>query len=88
MQIRLIPVKERAWVEKSNCLNLDPEIFYPTDGASTAVAKAICRTCPVRAECLEYALTNGERFGVWGGRSERDRRKMRRARRDAEKAIA
>jgi WhiB family redox-sensing transcriptional regulator len=67
---------EEWWQELSLCAQTDPEIFFPEKGGSTNLAKMICSQCVVRAECLDYALTRGERFGVWGGLSERERRLM------------
>lgn len=67
------------WAEHAKCLHADPEIFFPEKGGSTREAKRLCAECDVRAECLEYALDNDERFGVWGGLSERERRKLRRS---------
>lgn len=64
----------------ANCHDRDPDLFFPDRGAATAPAKAICHNCQVREECLEFALTNGERFGIWGGTSERERRRIRRRR--------
>lgn len=58
------------------CAETDPEIFYPEQGASTAPAKMICGRCEVKSECLDYAIERGEKFGVWGGLSERERRKL------------
>ena len=52
--------EERRWQEQANCLGVDPDLFFPERGASTKEAKAVCRGCEVRAECLEYALTHGE----------------------------
>ncbi|MBN9325765.1 MAG: WhiB family transcriptional regulator, partial [Cellulomonas sp.] len=52
--------------------------FFPEKGGSTREAKKVCTQCEVRAECLEYALANDERFGIWGGLSERERRKLKR----------
>jgi WhiB family redox-sensing transcriptional regulator len=65
---------ERGWQDQANCLGVDPDLFFPERGASTRV---------VRGECLEYALVNGEKFGIWGGLSERERRRLRRARAQA-----
>ena len=70
----------RAWQSRANCMGVDPELFFPERGASTREAKEVCRGCTVRNDCLEYALANGEKFGIWGGLSERERRKVRRAR--------
>jgi WhiB family redox-sensing transcriptional regulator len=71
---------ERRWQEQANCLGVDPDLFFPERGASTREAKSVCRGCEVRAECLEYALRHGEKFGIWGGLSERERRRVRRQR--------
>lgn len=68
------------WVEDALCAQTDPDAFYPEKGGSTRHAKAICATCPVVAECLDYALTAGERHGIWGGKSERERRSLARQR--------
>jgi WhiB family redox-sensing transcriptional regulator len=66
-----------AWQSDSLCAQTDPEAFFPEKGGSTRDAKKICATCEVKAQCLEYALANDERFGIWGGLSERERRKLR-----------
>ena len=71
---------ELSWQERSLCAQTDPEAFFPEKGGSTREAKKVCVGCEVRAECLEYALANDERFGIWGGLSERERRRLRRAR--------
>lgn len=73
-------VEERSWQRQANCMGVDPDLFFPERGASTREAKEVCRGCVVREDCLEYALTNGEKFGIWGGLSERERRRIRRAR--------
>jgi WhiB family redox-sensing transcriptional regulator len=70
----------QRWQERANCLGVDPDLFFPERGASTREAKAVCRGCEVRGECLEYALAHGEKFGIWGGLSERERRRVRRQR--------
>jgi WhiB family redox-sensing transcriptional regulator len=67
-----------AWQADALCAQTDPESFFPEKGGSTRDAKKICTSCEVRGECLEYALSNDERFGIWGGLSERERRKLRR----------
>jgi len=67
-----------AWQADALCAQTDPEAFFPEKGGSTRDAKRICAACEVRAECLEYALANDERFGIWGGLSERERRRLRR----------
>lgn len=70
------------WQIYGNCIGLDSSLFFPErgDAASTRRARAICRVCVVRECCLEHALVNGEKFGVWGGTSERERKKIREAR--------
>nr|WP_255426791.1 WhiB family transcriptional regulator [Pseudonocardia sp. C8] len=67
------------WQERALCAQTDPEAFFPEKGGSTREAKRICAGCEVRAECLDYALAQDERFGIWGGLSERERRRLRRA---------
>ena len=70
--------EEQDWQERALCAQTDPEAFFPEKGGSTREAKRICAGCDVRAECLEYALAHDERFGIWGGLSERERRRLRR----------
>ena len=72
--------QERGWHDQASCLGVDPDLFFPERGASTREAKEVCKGCVVRGECLEYALANGEKFGIWGGLSERERRRLRRQR--------
>jgi len=69
-----------AWQRKANCLGVDPDLFFPERGGSTREAKEVCRGCVVREECLEYAIEANEKFGIWGGLSERERRALRRQR--------
>ena len=80
----LIVVEENSitegWQDFANCLGVDPDLFFPERGASTREAKEVCRGCVVREDCLEYALQNSEKFGIWGGMSERERRRIRRQR--------
>ncbi len=71
---------DTSWQEFSNCLGVDPDLFFPERGASTREAKEVCRGCVVKDDCLEFALANGEKFGIWGGMSERERRRIRRQR--------
>ncbi len=71
---------DMSWQKRANCMGVDPELFYPERGASTKEAKSVCKGCVVRDECLEYAIITGEKFGIWGGMSERERRRIRRAR--------
>ena len=72
--------EERSWQTQANCMGVDPDLFFPERGASTREAKEVCRGCVVSDDCLESALANGEKFGIWGGMSERERRRLRRAR--------
>jgi WhiB family redox-sensing transcriptional regulator len=83
-----IEAEERSWQDYANCLGVDPDLFFPERGASTREAKEVCRGCVVREDCLEYALQNGEKFGIWGGMSERERRRIRRQRALARAAAA
>jgi WhiB family redox-sensing transcriptional regulator len=64
------------WMDEGVCAQSDPDAFYPERGHSATAAKELCLGCPVRVRCLEYALANQERFGVWGGLSERERRAL------------
>jgi WhiB family redox-sensing transcriptional regulator len=68
-----------GWPERALCAQTGPEPFFPEAGGSTRDAKRICGACEGRVECLEYALVHDERFGVWGGLSEKERRRLRRA---------
>ena len=69
---------EQSWQDRALCAQTDPEAFFPEKGGSTREAKRVCRSCDVRSECLEYALGHDERFGIWGGLSERERRRLKR----------
>ena len=66
-----------AWQADAVCAQTDPEAFFPEKGGSTRDAKRICAGCDVKAQCLDYAIKNDERFGIWGGLSERERRKLK-----------
>jgi WhiB family redox-sensing transcriptional regulator len=72
-----------AFMAFGACRGTDPDVFFPDRGESLEPAKRVCAECVVRDECLEHALAHGERFGVWGGTSERERRRIRRQRRTA-----
>lgn len=74
---------EAGWMDYALCVGLDPELFFTERGDNWTMedAKAICRACTVREECLEYALVEGIKYGIWGGLSERERRPIRRQRR-------
>ena len=73
-----LSMADDEWRRDALCAETDPEAFFPEKGGSTREAKRVCTGCSVRAECLEAALTNDERFGIWGGLSERERRKLKR----------
>jgi WhiB family redox-sensing transcriptional regulator len=74
-------MRNQAWRQRAACRGVDPDIFYPVSEEDAEEAKAICFACPVHGPCLEYALANRERDGVWGGATERERRRMVRQRR-------
>jgi WhiB family redox-sensing transcriptional regulator len=79
MHIEVTSEPQANWQDQANCLGVDPDLFFPERGASTREAKEVCRGCVVRLDCLEYALVNGEKFGIWGGLSERERRRLKKA---------
>ncbi len=74
------PYQPPEWFGDALCAEVDPALFFPKKGGSTRDAMGICGRCEVRETCLEYALDHGERHGIWGGKSERDRRKIERLR--------
>lgn len=65
-----------TWRDLALCAQTDPEVFFPEKGGTTTDAKALCWTCPVQGDCLLDAVERGERYGVWGGLSERERRPL------------
>jgi len=67
---------ETSWIAMARCRDLAPEVFFPSDGPGVEVAKRYCAECLVKRLCLEYALENGIYHGVWGGTSERERRRI------------
>lgn len=75
----LFAPRTEAWMADALCAQVDPELWYPEKGGSTGEAKRICRACPVVEQCLAYALSRDDRFGIWGGTSERERRKLKKA---------
>lgn len=64
-----------------SCRSVAPEVFFPSDGVGVDAARRICEGCPVKEPCLEYALVHRVEHGVWGGASERERRRIARRRR-------
>jgi WhiB family redox-sensing transcriptional regulator len=80
------------WFQEAICIGKDPELFFPIGSTGPAAiqaekAKAVCVGCPVREECLDWALTTGQDAGVWGGLSEEERRALTRARRRERLAV-
>lgn len=71
------------WQDYAECKGTNTNLFFPERGTGSDEAKAVCSTCPVRLQCLQYALDNGETFGIWGGLSERQRRRVRKQRMEA-----
>ncbi len=69
------------WMAQGKCRDMDPAVFFPSDGIGVQAAQRICAECPVKAECLEFALADRVDHGVWGGTSERERRRILRTRR-------
>lgn len=70
-----------SWRNRAACQGLDPETFYPAEDDDAGLAKEICGQCPVQEPCLEHALSVREKDGVWGGYTERERRRLIRQRR-------
>jgi len=75
---------EADWMDRGRCREMSPSVFFPNDGTGVQVAQRICATCDVREPCLQYALENHVDHGVWGGTSERERRRILRRKRVAE----
>ncbi len=73
---------DTIWMAEGNCAQEKPTVFFPSDGVGVEVARRICATCPVKEPCLEYALEQRIDHGVWGGCSERERRRILKRRRD------
>jgi WhiB family redox-sensing transcriptional regulator len=72
---------DNEWMARGICRDHPPEVFFPSDGVGVEVAKRLCATCPVKSECLDYALEHRVDHGVWGGTSERQRRRIAKSRR-------
>ena len=68
-----------GWQDRALCAETDPDAFFPEKGGGVRAPKKVCRACPVQAECLEYALETNQGFGIWGGLSERERRRLKRS---------
>jgi len=79
---------DTQWMADGKCREVPPALFFPSDGLGVQAAQRICAECPVSDACLEYALANRIDHGVWGGRSERERRRILRRRRTAAVAVS
>jgi WhiB family redox-sensing transcriptional regulator len=75
----LHPESDLSWMDLGRCTEVDGDLHFPEKGQSTREAKIVCRGCEVREACLAYALAHEERFGIWGGKSERERRRLKAA---------
>ena len=80
---RMLASRDFAWRDRAACKDSHPELFFPIGSSGDALeeidsAKAICRSCPVRRDCLAFAIETNQESGVWGGMSEEERRKLRR----------
>jgi len=69
---------DTPWADFGRCVGVDPDVFFPARGHDPAPAKALCRQCPVRPQCLEWALGTNQKHGIWGGMTEGQRRRLRR----------
>jgi len=78
---------DTTWMAHGLCTNKAPALFFPSDGVGVEIARRICADCPVRAACLEHALAERIDHGVWGGCSERERRRILKRRREAAEAL-
>jgi len=72
---------DTTWMAEGNCADKPPAMFFPSDGVGVEIARRVCEDCPVKEPCLEYALANRVDHGVWGGCSERERRRILKRRR-------
>jgi WhiB family redox-sensing transcriptional regulator len=74
---KVLPVELEPWQDRANCIGTDPELFFPKAGKRSEEAQEVCSRCPVMSQCLEYALSHNDRYGVWGGLSEADRKRQK-----------
>jgi WhiB family redox-sensing transcriptional regulator len=72
----LPPIIREPWMDSALCTQADPDAWFPDQGGSAKEAKKVCRACPVAVECLDFALATNERFGIWGGLTELERRSL------------
>lgn len=71
-----LTLETSPWTDRSACQDHDPSLFFPAPGGNERQALAICETCEVTQECLAHALEAGEKFGIWGGTTQRQRRRL------------
>lgn len=76
VELMVLDLEERPWAAYAACRQADPDLFFSADEEVTAAAIRMCRGCPVSGECLEWALEMRVRYGIWGGATERERRRM------------
>ena len=74
----VVDTAELTWMDDAACGTSDGDAWFPEKGGSTRLAKRVCRSCPVRSECLDFALGTNEAFGVWGGLSREERERLQR----------
>ena len=89
MNVIVSTVSQAPWMTEGACRTEDPDLFFPISAQGAGARQAeravsVCRRCGVRAECLRFALVNGQRHGVWGGLTEQERLGVLRTRRDSE----
>ncbi len=73
------PALDPEWMQDGVCRYTDPEVFYPVKGQPSSSPRRICASCPVQQRCLQWALTLGDDYGIWGGRTARERKALARA---------
>jgi WhiB family redox-sensing transcriptional regulator len=76
-------IHDAGWMREAACRGMDTNLFFPITGQHAVEAKTVCARCPVAEACRDYALKSGEKWGVWGGMTEKDRKTVRRARKVA-----
>ena len=77
LELAVRPFEPATWRDRAACVGAEREVFFPTQGEDVRRAKAVCAACPVRADCLDYAMRWDIRYGIWGGLSEKQRRRLR-----------